>query len=79
MQTVSSRLQETDERIQSGTICPNQSDKINHVYKISCGAGKHSIGVPVLKTAIQALLKRDNYDHYPLFDDGVFLVRFAKN
>jgi hypothetical protein len=40
-------------RVQSGEITPNQGDNMNHVYKISCGAGKHSIGVPVLKTAIQ--------------------------
>ena len=47
--TTRSRLEDVENRVKSGQINPNCGDRMNHVYKISCGAGKHSIGVPVLK------------------------------
>ena len=73
--TVRQRLFEVKQGIANHTITPN-FDSVNHIFKISCGAGKHSKGAPVLKNAMLNLLKNENYDHYSLFEDGVFLVRF---
>jgi hypothetical protein len=51
VETTSNRLADVKHRVNTGQITPNH-DGVNHIYKISCGAGKHSIKEPVLKNAI---------------------------
>ncbi len=52
-------------------------DEFNHVFKIICGAGHHSVGRRgVLKYRVQELLERLGYEHYFYESDGVLLVRF---
>ena len=51
-QIVSSRLKDIREAVVTGQIKPNYDSK-NHVFKIICGKGNHSIGgVAKLKFAI---------------------------
>ena len=51
-------LREVQNEIDNGTCEPNMSDGKNHIFKIICGAGKHSKnGIGVNKQAINQYLK----------------------
>jgi len=51
--------------IDNEQIMVNCEDGENHVYKIICGAGKHSLNrEPKLKIAIPKLLDNWNYDFH---------------
>ena len=54
----------------------NVENGVDHIFKIICGAGKHSKdGHAILKPAVHRWLKDKKYDHHPNLEDGVFLVR----
>ena len=63
------------QKLTDGEISPNL-DSNNHVFKVICGAGKHSEGgVGKLKVAIEAFLDNGFYDFHPDNYNGVYLVR----
>ena len=66
--------------LQEGKFQPNIDDE-NHIFKIICGAGKHSKGQAVLKDEVAKILKNQGYDHYcdnDYYEHGNYLVRFNK-
>lgn len=76
IEIVEQRLQEIRMGLIHKKIMPNMNDKRNHVFKIICGAGKHSKGPAVLKQTVLELLTAQNYDFHGDFKNGNFLVRF---
>ena len=65
--------------IDNKEIVPNCLEGKNHVYKIICGAGKHSADkTPKLKIAIPKFLENRNYDFHSDMGNGVFLIRLMK-
>ena len=64
----------------SNTFTPNLQDKVNHIFKIVCGAGKHSnYGPATLKKVIPTMLINNGYEFYGDMKHGYFLVRFCRN
>ena len=72
------RLQTTNEDLRADRITPNVGNGRDHIFKIICGAGKHSQGKAVLKPAIAQWLETHDYEHYADMQNGVFLVRLSK-
>ena len=72
------RLQMTKEDLEAGRLAPNVGNGRDHIFKIICGAGKHSQGKAVLKPAIAGWLEAQRYEHYADMQNGVFLVRLWK-
>ena len=72
------RLQMTREDLVAERLRPNVGNGRDHIFKIICGAGKHSQGKAVLKPAIAAWLEAERYEHYADMQNGVFLVRLWK-
>ena len=68
----------TREDLVAERIKPNVGNGRDHIFKIICGAGKHSQGKAVLKPAIAAWLEAERYEHYADMQNGVFLVRLWK-
>ena len=50
----------------------------DHVYKIICGAGKHSNDGAKLKFHIADMLRDQNYDIYEEKEHGIILVKLTK-
>jgi len=75
LDTVQYRLTETMQALKRGEVKPNL-DANNHVFKIICGAGKHSVGRRgVLKVKVFNFLKEGGYDFHCVQEHGVLLVR----
>uniref|UniRef100_A0A7S3CVV6 Smr domain-containing protein n=1 Tax=Strombidium rassoulzadegani TaxID=1082188 RepID=A0A7S3CVV6_9SPIT len=76
---VKDRLLIVQQELDKGSVVPNVKDGRNHVFKIICGAGKHSQHGAVLKHKINDLLASKGLDFYPIMEHGTFLVHFQKS
>jgi len=57
------RLLDIEDGVKKGIIVPNYGDGKNHVFKIICGAGNHSVGgIGKLKVEIKRFLEQNDYD-----------------
>ena len=78
LKVVNQRICQTSDDLIAGLINPNVGNGRDHIFKIICGAGKHSQGKAVLKPAVHDWLQAKDYEHYADLQNGVFLVRLSK-
>lgn len=79
MQITTDRIHELKRQLADGSILPNHDE--NFVFKVICGAGKHSKGgVAVLKKEVRSLMEDLKArgvidDFYSQYEHGNYLVR----
>lgn len=86
LQIVKQRLEQTQELLDSGAICPNVENGKDHIWKVIVGAGHHSQhGFSLLKFQVADWLESGattattgRYEHCADLDNGVFLIRLKK-
>ena len=72
------RLSQIQSSINSGRVrCNEKGD--NHVVKVMCGAGTHSMNGPVLKNIMAEFLRSLGYEFLNKADFGIILVRLRKS
>ena len=76
---VRQKLENVQMDLDANLFEPNTGDGHNHIYKIICGAGKHSKNGAKLKHEIPRQLENEGKDIYECEQHGVVLVRLEKN